>query len=128
MRLDIKMLDPTSTLNDIEYINELEVYPGETTTVMFQIVNKSNGIRYIPDSGAIVTVKLYSVNDVNNITKTATNPFVDDRSIWSFNLNAVETQKMAGVNMELTITEGTQIKKIWAQSVIIVYPRTPYKA
>lgn len=128
MRLDIKMLDPTSTLNDIEYINELEIYPGETTTVMFQIVNKSNGIRYIPDSGAIVTAKLYSVNDVNNITKTATNPFVDDRSIWSFSLNAIETQKMAGVNMELTITEGTQIKKIWAQSVIIVHPRTPYKA
>ncbi|MEM4360415.1 MAG: hypothetical protein QXT45_07805 [Candidatus Bilamarchaeaceae archaeon] len=128
MRLGIKMLDSDSTLNDLKYLNQVDIYPGETVTVMFQLINSQSGHRYIPASGATLSAKMYSVNDANNITKAATNPFADDRSIWSFTLNAIETQKLAGVNLELTLTEGTNIKKTWGHAVIVVHPKSPYKA
>lgn len=128
MRLGLKMLDADSTVNDLKYLDEVDIYPGETATIMFQLVNNNTGVRYIPASGATLSVKMYSVNDVNNITKMATNPFPEDRSIWQFTLNAIETQRISGVNVELTLTEGANVRKAWGHAVIIVHPKSPYRA
>lgn len=128
MKLAIQMLDPQSTLNNLIYINQAEIIPGETPTIMFQLVNASTKQRYIPSTGANMTIRLFSTNSNNMITKTPVQPFVsDDRSIWSFSLNSTETSKAAGVNMEITLTEGANIKKVWAQSVIVFAPLSPYK-
>lgn len=128
MKLDIKMLDSDSTLNNLIYQEQTEIYSGETATIMFQLVNERTGIRYIPGASATLTVKMHSVNDANTLTKTANTPFPEDRSIWSFSLNTNETQKLAGVNMELTLIDGTTTKKIWAHSVLVVMPKSPYQA
>ena len=129
MKLGIQMLDSESSLNNLILVNQLEIHPGETATVMFQMVIASTGQRYIPAAGATMTARLMSSNNANIITKIPTQPFAaDDRSIWSFSLSTADTTKAAGVNMEIVLTEGAQVKKVWAQSVVVVAPNSPFRA
>lgn len=123
------MLESESTLNNLVPSNQLEIAPGETAVVTFQLVNSKNGQRYVPAAGATMTAKLVASNNVNVISKVPTQPFAaDDRSIWSFPMSAADTAKAAGVNMEIVVTEGASVKKVWAQSVIIMAPNSPFKA
>lgn len=129
MKLGIKMLDSESTVNSLSYINQLEMLPGETATVMFQLINDATKQRYIPEAGATMSVQTFSINNANQLTKVPSQPFAaDDRSIWSFTLSSADTSKLAGVNLQITLTEGANIKKVWAQSVIVVAPSTPFRA
>lgn len=123
------MLESESTLNNLIPSNQLEIAPGETAVVMFQLVNSKTGQRYVPAAGATMTAKLVASNNVNIISKIPTQPFAaDDRSIWSFPMSAADTAKAAGVNMEIVLTEGASVKKVWAQSVLIMAPYSPFKA
>lgn len=128
MRLSVKMLDSSSTLNRLVYVDEVYVYPGETAIIFLQLQDDVSKHRYIPAAGASVNVKMYAINDNDIILKSASNPFLEDRSIWSFSLNAAETARLAGVNLEVTLTEGAQIKKTFVNSAVIVYPLSPYQA
>jgi len=128
MKLGIQMMDSDSTLNNLIELNQVELSPGETTTVMFQLINSVSNQRYIPATGATMTARMMSSNNANIISKSPTQPFVDDKSIWSFPLTSADTSKVAGVNLEITLTEGANIKKVWAQSVIVVSPNSPFKA
>lgn len=129
MKLGIQMLESESALNSLITTNQVEVAPGETATVMFQLINSKNGQRYMPATGATMTAQLVASNNVNIINKIPTQPFAaDDRSIWSFPLSATDTAKCAGVNIQVILTEGANIKKVWAQSVFIMAPNSPFKA
>lgn len=128
MKLGIQMLDGESTLNNLIQINQLELSPGETATAMFQLINATTKQRYMPSSGATMTARMVNSNGANTISKTPTQPFADDKSIWSFSLNTTDTAKLSGVNLEIVLTEGAVIKKTWAQSVIVVSPNSPFKA
>ncbi len=128
MKLGIQMMDADSTLNNLIPLNQMELSPGETATVLFQLINSINHQRYMPASGATMTARMVSNNNANIISKSPTQPFADDKSIWSFPLSATDTVKVAGVNLEIVLTEGANIKKVWAQSVIIVSPNSPFKA
>ena len=127
MRLGIQMLDSISTLNDLKFRNQIDILPGETSTVMFQLTNADAGMRYMPGTGSSVGIVIKSVNKAFTLTKAATQPFPQDLSIWSFNLNATETGSMAGVNMFVTLTDGASVKKAVAQSVIVVAPHSPFQ-
>ena len=131
MKLGIRMLDSSSSLNNLMYMNQVVIDPGETVTIYFQLVDldKSQGQcpqRYMPASGATMSVKLTSLDSSKNITKVPTNPFPDDRSIWSFNLSAAETQYAAGVNLSVTLTEGANVKKAEGQGVVIFGPKSQH--
>lgn len=130
MRLGIKMLNNTSLLNSLQYLNQVQINPGETYTVYFQLVDLDASstcpLRYIPATGAQMGIMLTSIDQAKNISKIPTNPFADDRSIWSFNLSSNETQYAAGVNLKVTLTEGANIKIAVADSVIVFGPRSPY--
>lgn len=129
MKLGVQMLEAESSLNNLMPVNQLEISPGETATVMFQLVNSKSGQRYIPATGATMTARLVSVNDANVVSKIPSQPFsADDRSIWSFSMSATDTSKAAGVNLEVVLTEGVSVKKVWAQSVIVMSPGSPFKA
>lgn len=129
MKLGIQMLDSESSLNNLIPVNQLEIHPGETATVMFQLVNASTGQRYMPAAGATMIARLVASNNVNIISKIPTQPFAaDDRSIWSFAMSTTDTAKAAGVNLEIVLTEGANIKKVWAQSVVVMAPNSPFRA
>lgn len=129
MKFGIQMLDSDSTVNNLIIINQLELSPGETATALFQLINAATKQRYIPAAGATMTARMVAVNSANNISKIPLPAFAaDDRSVWSFPLSAADTAKMAGVNLEIVLTEGANVKKVWAQSVIIVNPNSPFRA
>ena len=129
MKLGIQMLESESTVNNMIPVNQLEISPGETATIMFQLVNATTKQRYMPAAGATMTARMVSTNNANVISKIPTQPFsADDRSIWSFPMSAADTQKAAGVNLEIVLTEGANVKKLWANSVVIMMPNTPFKA
>ena len=136
MRLGIKMLSSSSTLNNLQYLNQVQVNPGETTAVYFQLVDmeqnaqnvqsgqiSQNYQRYIPIAASTMTIGMFSNNKVNNINKVPSNPFPDDRSVWAFNLNSFNTSVGAGINMTVTLTEGVNIRIATAEAAIIIGPK-----
>jgi hypothetical protein len=133
MKLGIQMLDGDSTVNNLKYINQVEINPGETATVMFQIVDMTNkdmkgqSVRYMPQAGATMTARMVSVNSANTLSKIPLQPFAADGSIWSFAMSIADTTKAAGVNLEVVLTEGASVKRIWAQSVVIFGPQSPFR-
>lgn len=134
MRLGIRMLNNTSTLNTLMYVNQVRVNPGESYTVLFQLVDldqqdpyqQKAPIRYIPAPGSNITINLISINKANNILKIPSNPFSQDGSIWSFNLNTADTTSMAGVNMQVTLLENGQTRIGTAEAAIVVGPQSNY--
>lgn len=136
MRLGIRMLNNISTLNNLIYVNQVRINPGENYTVYFQLVDldqqdpyqQKAPVRYIPIIGSTMNLNLTSINVLNNISKIPTNPFTDDRSIWSFNLASSDTQIAAGVNMSVTLTEGSNIRIANAPAVIIFGSQSVYSA
>ena len=132
MRLGIKMLDSTSTLNNLVFLNQVQFEPGETAVVYFQLtdLDKQQGNcvaqRYMPADGATMSIQITSIDATKTITKIPTNPFANDKSIWSFNLTATDTQNAAGVNMKVTLTEGASIKIAKGTSVIVVGPQSEF--
>ncbi len=128
MKLDIRMLDADqTTVNSLYYQNQTEIDPGESPSILFQFVDSVSGNRYMPAPGATVQVSLFSTNDAWTIIKIPTQPFSQDPSLWQFSLLPYESQHVAGVNMQIILTEGVSVKKIWAKSVFIVRPNSPYK-
>jgi len=111
-------------------MNQVQITPGETSVIMFQLVDldapdKSMN-RYIPDPAATISAKIPNLNSANIINKIPTSPFSLDKSIWQISLSASETSSMSGVNLEVTLTEGVNIRIARANSVIVVAPASPY--
>jgi len=132
MRLGIKMLNSGSGLNNLMYLNQVIVNPGDTATIMFQLVDlDQGGQRYIPASGSLVNVNLTSIDQSKNIAKIPTNPFTDDRSVWSFNMLTTESAMAAGVNMSVKLTQTlpgpvTDVKTATAEQAVIFGPQSKY--
>ena len=81
---------------------------GSSAKIIIQLIQPSKNLRYIPDSGATITLALLK-SDGTTLTKTATNPFADDRSIIEIDLLSSETSTIISQNLNLTITEGSDV-------------------
>ena len=129
MQLGIKILNSSSSLNNLMYVNQIVITPGETKTVYFQTTDLDfNGQRYIASNAASMSITINNINSSYTVTKIPSNPFPGDKSIWSFNLNTTETNNLSGVNMHVTLTDGPEVLKAVADSVIIVKPKSVYQA
>jgi hypothetical protein len=127
MRLGVKMLNSSSVLNILQYLNQVRINPNDTATIMFQLVDLDlGGQRYIPLTGATMAIKLVSIDNANVLSKIPVNPFADDRSVWSFNLSAAETAIAAGVNMSVVLTQGADIKSATAEGAVIFNPQSNF--
>jgi hypothetical protein len=97
-------------LTDVQNVNSYEVVPGEITwtegdvlTFYFQLCDISldtsaqgyspPGRRYVPAAGSTLTVILENVDDDKKITRTATQPFATDGSIWSISILSSDKTK-----------------------------------
>lgn len=135
MRIGLRIVDTQSTLNNLKYLNQAYLNPGSTASVWFELVdldtiNQNNliGTRFIPTSAAVIQASINSVNNAQIVSKVATMIFPnDDRSIWGFNLTAVDTANIGCVNLALTITDGANIYIVNADSVIIGTPASCFQ-
>lgn len=133
MRLGFRVLDSSSTINNLQYLNQRIITPGESTTILVQLVDLNTvtdknqwGTRYMPATGATLNATINSVNDLFTLNKVMIQPFAQDPSIWQFPLLATDTQNMAGINMDLVLTEGANVSIARGTNVIIMNPQSPY--
>jgi hypothetical protein len=127
MRLGIKMLNSSSTLNDLKFVNQVSINQGDTATIMFQLIDLDTNQRYIPATGAGVMAKIASSNSANVLNKVAVAAFADDKSVVKFSLTIDETKLLGSVNLQITLTEGSEVKSFVASSVIIPAPKSPFQ-
>lgn len=129
MRLGIKMLNSSSQVNSLSYLNQVYVNPGDTATIMFQLVDldQPDSPRYMPAPGFTITAKISSFNDSNVLNKIPTQPFTQDASIFSFNLSTSESKQIGSNNLNIVLTEGSNVKSAIIDAGVIATPRSPYQ-
>jgi len=120
MLLSARILNDVASVNSYEHAQAGEFTQGDAASVYFQLTDASldgaihgfnpSGRRYIPATGATLQVVVDNIDDGKKITRTATNPFPDDRSIWKLDFIASDT--ISGTcSMQLTLTEGLLIRR-----------------
>lgn len=120
MLLSARFLNDVANVNSFEYAQVGQFTEGEATSIYFQLIDASldgalkgfapAGRRYIPATGATLSVVVNSIDDGKKITRVATNPFPDDRSIWKLDFLATDT--ISGTaSLQLTLTEGAVVRK-----------------
>ncbi len=120
MLLSCRMLLDVGSVNTFKYVQRVSFTAADPQTVYFQLLDASldtsadgfspPGRRYMPAAGASLSVVLDSIDISKRITRTATQPFASDPSIWSVSVLASDTIK-GTVNLKLALTEGTVIRR-----------------
>lgn len=119
MRLNGRILKNVANVNHWEYANQAYAQEGQTNEFYLQLVNldivpdetvrnsltlPDFPLRYIPQ-GTTVTLELTfpKLDSNENIVKTATQPFVDDKSIFKVSLTSDEVPDSGSIKGKLTI-------------------------
>jgi hypothetical protein len=117
MQLSLRLLDDVCDVNSFELASELAFTSGDPQDVYIQLVDAtrarktpdSPAIRYMPAAGATLSLLFDSIDIDKQVTKVATQPFVDT-SIWTVSLTAQDAAKLRGtVNMVFTLTIATRV-------------------
>jgi hypothetical protein len=134
MILSARFLTNAANVNSFDYSEFVEFVEGDTVTVYLQLVDSSKdldrdgfkpaGRRYVPVSGATLTVTVDNINDAKKVIRAASQPFANDPSIWSFQIMATDTVK-GTANLRLTLTESGVVRKGFIQPAFRVWPATP---
>lgn len=118
MLLALELLDNVCNVNDFAEVPSLTLVAGNPGTLYVRIVDQSRQQssdpslfrRYIPASGASLTIQFTSIDSNNNISRTATNPFPGDTSIWSIPI--LPTDKITADSLTATLVEGSNSYKM----------------
>lgn len=124
--LSARLLNAVQDVNHFDTVNAVEATEGDQVTVYLQLVDASldrdkapKGRRYIPASGAMLTVVVQHIDDAKKLVKPASMPFpTTDPSIWSFVVNSTDTSVRGTVDLVLTLQEGTVVRNARLQSAM----------
>jgi hypothetical protein len=124
------MLKDCVNVNSWEHSDSAQFTKGDTVDVYFVLIDASldtasesflpPGRRYIPETGAALQVVIENINDAKKITRSATQPFVGDGSIWKvqfFSTDVIE----GTANLRLTLTEGPKTTKGLLRNAFRIY-------
>src|ERR1700761_5256440 len=92
MILSVRWLQDVGSVNSFQIANDLCIGAASPTTLYLQLIDSSvfsaikgynpPGRRYMPTSGSILTVSFNDINDNEKISRFASQPFIQDPSIW----------------------------------------------
>ena len=111
MYLTANILKNVQNVNSFEYSEQVKLRQGNAATIYLQLADGdqlgSDGrpLRYMAESGATMTITFSSIVASYSVTKTATQPYSNDTSIWSVAINA--TDRIAQGNMVFSLIEAT---------------------
>lgn len=118
MLLSARMMDNVASVNAFNQVNQIRFGQGDALSFYFQLVDANldrpeqgyspAGRRYVPLAGATMSVVLDNIDDARKVTRTATQPFAQDPSIWMVQLLSTDTVR-GTTNMKMTLTEGTKV-------------------
>jgi hypothetical protein len=120
MILSARFLNDVNNINSFQTVEVGQFTEGDSASVFFQLIDSTldlankgfnpPGRRFIPATGATLQVIVDSIDDSKKITRSATNPFPDDRSIWK--LDFLASDKISGTaNFQLVLTEGSAVRR-----------------
>lgn len=120
MKLSAKFLKNVADVNCFQYVTQWDISEGSAQRLYFQVVDKlKEDLRYLSQATATsIDVIFLSVESDEEITKTATQAFADDKSIWYIDLDADEVPNSGAV--KFTITEDGDEKKFKVEQAIVV--------
>lgn len=131
MLLSARVLEDVSTVNNFKVAADIEWTEGDPVTFYIQLIDASvdtakcgynpPGRRYMPAAGATLTVVLENIDDSKEVTKTATNPFATDTSIWAISILSSNTIR-GTPQMRLTLTEDTVVRRGVVKNAIRIHP------
>jgi hypothetical protein len=116
MLLSARLLVNLTDANTWEPSDNIRFTEGDTPYVYFQLIDlnkdrssqgfKPAGKRFMPASGATLSVSVNSIDTARTLTKVATQPYAGDASIWKFQLLTSDNLKGGTFSLILTLTEG----------------------
>jgi len=111
--ITLQVLNSDSTLNSFFIYTNSSFIAGEDVLVRLRLLQVEKKIRYIPDIASTITFDLKK-SDNTTLSKTATFPFADDRSIIEFTITAAESVDVISQTLVATIDEpaGISIAKL----------------
>jgi hypothetical protein len=121
--LSCRMLNSVSDVNHWDLVESLELSEGSLPDdVYLVLVDESqdrfhqgfspDGRRYCPPAGSTLSVTFDNLDDAKKVTRSATQPFPGDASIWKVALLTSDAGKIRGtVNLKLTLTEPSKTIK-----------------
>lgn len=131
MALDtVKMLQNAASVNVFDEVEIVKILGNsDTVDIYFRLWQTDRDERYIPATGATMTVTFPRALTVDantpanqDITKTATNPFSDDRSIWKVTLDGTadpdEVDTVTGNSFQVSLTESGSTTVLWITQAI----------
>lgn len=108
MVLDLLLINEDATLNSYIFIGTQRFVPGAAFDIMAKLMQPDKDIRYIPDSGATLSMTLKK-NDGSDLVLAGSFPFADDRSIIKFSVTAGDSADLIGQSLTAEITEGANV-------------------
>ena len=120
MKLSAKFLKNVADVNSFQYVSQWDISEGSTQKLYFQIIDKlKEDIRYMSQA-TVYSIELVfpSIDEDVTITKSATQAFADDKSIWYVELLASEVPNSGAVKFKLT-KDGEDIQFKVGQAIIV---------
>lgn len=132
MILGARFLKDVASVNSYAYDEVAGFTEGDVTSVYFQLIDanldKSTqgfqpaGRRIIPATGATLSCVVQNLDSAIQVTRYATNPFPDDRSIWK--LDFFNTDKIRGTsNLKLALSEGASVTRGLVKNGFRIQPK-----
>jgi hypothetical protein len=133
MVLSARILNNVASANSFDWADQAEFTQGDTVDIYFQLIDTTvdkavkgfvpGGRRYIPAAGATLSVKLDNIDDAVALTRSATQPFSGDLSIWK--LTILATDAIVGTcALALTLTEGAKVTRGRAEAAVLIHSQS----
>ncbi len=123
MVLSAKVLTDVNSVNSFEYTERLATVEGDPFTLYLQLFDSAKGLRYVPAADATLSVVLDNINTARRVTRSATQPYEGDLSIWSVPVLSTDTLAAGTVSIRLTLVEGGVTRKGLVINAIAVTPQ-----
>jgi len=121
MKLSVKFLKNVANINTFQYASQWNISEGSSQVLYFQFVDKlKDDLRYMSQANIIneVSVIFLNIDEASEITKTATQAFPNDKSIWTITLDSDEVPNSGAV--KFSITEDGQERRFRVEQAIVV--------
>jgi len=133
MLLSARVLKNVVDVNTFEYATEACFTEGDGPAVYLQLVDvhkdceghgyHPGGRRYMPTAGATLSVVVENIDDDKKLTRTATQPFSNDPSIWKIQFMSTDPTR-GTANLRLILTEpGPRVTRGSVLNAISVDPQ-----
>jgi hypothetical protein len=131
MRLSAKILRNVANVNHFGYTDQATIVEGSSNEFHLQLVDldkltygkdsealPDHPLRYMPAAGATLTATFSSLFEDEEFQISASQPFVDDKSIWRVELTDEQLPKTG--NLVLTLVENGNNKRFVVRFAINV--------